>query len=81
MCAAFLATRDAVLVFDRDSRRFTYVNQGTITRLGYTRDELSVMGPLHIKPMLSEVEIRALRAISLRGSCSASLGVDADGLL
>ena len=54
------ATRDAVLMFDRDTLRFTYVNQGAITQLGYSRDELSAMGPLHIKPMFSEAEFRAL---------------------
>ena len=54
------ATRDAVLMFDRDTLRFTYVNQGAITQLGYNRDELSAMGPLHIKPMFSEAEFRAL---------------------
>jgi PAS domain S-box-containing protein len=56
------ATRDAVLMFDRDSLRFTYVNQGAVSQLGYDRDELLAMGPLHIKPMFSEGEFRALIA-------------------
>ena len=54
------ATSDAVLIFERDSLRFTYVNQGAIAQLGYSRDELLSMGPLHIKPMFSETEFRAL---------------------
>jgi PAS domain S-box-containing protein len=54
------ATRDAVLMFERDSLRFTYVNQGAISQLGYHRDELLAMGPLHIKPMFSEDQFRAL---------------------
>jgi two-component system sensor histidine kinase DevS len=54
------ATSDAVLMFDRDSLRFTYVNQGAIAQLGYARDELLTMGPMHIKPMFSEAEFRAL---------------------
>jgi len=56
------ATRDAVLMFDRDTLRFTYVNQGAIDQLGYSRDELFAMTPLHIKPALTEAEYRALIA-------------------
>ena len=47
-------------MFDRATLRFTYVNQGATTQLGCTRGELLSMGPLHIKPMFSEVEFRAL---------------------
>ncbi len=54
------ATSDAVLMFERDTLRFTYVNQGAIAHLGYSRDELLCMGPLHIKPMFSETQFRAL---------------------
>jgi two-component system sensor histidine kinase DevS len=54
------ATRDAVLMFDRDSLRFTYVNQGAITQLGYNRQELLSMGPPYITPILSEKDFRAL---------------------
>ena len=53
-------TRDAVSMFERDTLRFTYVNQGASSQLGYSRDELLAMGPLHIKPMFSEGEFRAL---------------------
>lgn len=54
------AASDAVLMFERDTLRFTYVNQGAIVQLGYSRDELLSMGPLHIKPMFSEAEFRTL---------------------
>jgi PAS domain S-box-containing protein len=54
------ATRDAVLMFERDTLRFTYVNQGAISQLGYDREELLAMGPLHIKPMFSAGGFRAL---------------------
>jgi two-component system sensor histidine kinase DevS len=54
------ATSDAVLMFDRDTLRFTYVNDGAIAQLGYSRDELLLMTPLHIKPSFSELEFRHL---------------------
>ena len=47
-------------MFERDTLRFTYVNQGAISHLGYSRDELLSMGPLHITPMFSETQFRAL---------------------
>jgi PAS domain S-box-containing protein len=56
------ATRDAVLMFERDTLRFTYVNQGAVSQLGYDRHELLAMGPLHIKPTFSEGQFRALIA-------------------
>ena len=54
------ATRDPVLMFDLDTLRLTHLNQGAITHLGYNRDEVSAMGPLHITQMFSEAEFRAL---------------------
>ena len=54
------ATGDAVLMFDRDTLRFTYVNQGAILQLGYSHDELFTMTPLHIKPEFSESQFRAM---------------------
>ena len=54
--------RDAVLMFDRDTLRFTYVNQGAIEQLGYSREELLRMTPLHIKPEFTEAGFRALIA-------------------
>lgn len=56
------ATRDAVLVFDPDTLVFAYVNQGAIDQLGYSRDELLTMTPLHIKPALTEAAYRELMA-------------------
>jgi PAS domain S-box-containing protein len=54
------ATRDAVLMFDPDTFVFTYVNQGAIDQLGYSRDELLAMTPMHIKPDVTEADYRAL---------------------
>jgi len=54
------ATRDGVFIFDRDSLRFTYVNQGALAQVGYTRDELLQMTPLDIAPKFTEPQLREL---------------------
>ena len=43
-------THDAVFMFDPDSLRFIYVNQGAVLQLGYPREKLMEMTPLDIKP-------------------------------
>ena len=53
-------TQDAVLMFDTDTLRFTYVNEGATAQLGYTKDELLAMTPLHVKPDFTEASFRAL---------------------
>jgi len=52
------ATRDAVFIFDWDTLRFSYVNEGAIDQVGYSRDELAGMTMLHIAPELTETELR-----------------------
>ncbi len=39
-----------IYVFDADTLKFIYVNDGAIANLGYNMDELSEMTPLNIKP-------------------------------
>jgi PAS domain S-box-containing protein len=56
------ATQDAVLMFDAGTLRFSYVNDGAVNQLGYTRAELLTMTPLHIKPDFTEADFRALVA-------------------
>lgn len=41
---------DCVFMFDPETLNFTYVNQGAILQLGYSRDELMSMNPVEIKP-------------------------------
>jgi PAS domain S-box-containing protein len=53
-------TPDTVLIFDRVTLRFSYVNQGGIEQLGYRRDELLSMTALHIQPGVTDVEFRAV---------------------
>jgi PAS domain S-box-containing protein len=56
------ATRDGVFIFDGDTLLFTYVNLGAVEQVGYDRDELLTMTPLHIAPQFTEKEFRALLA-------------------
>jgi PAS domain S-box-containing protein len=54
------AIRDGVFIFDRVTLRYSYVNQGALTQVGYTREELLGMTPLHIAPEFSEADFREL---------------------
>jgi PAS domain S-box-containing protein len=56
------ATRDAVLIIDTETLRFTYANEGAVAQVGYTRDELLGMTPLHILPDMSDAQLRDLMA-------------------
>lgn len=65
------AVTDGVFIFDAETLRFTYVNQGAIAQVGYTRDELLGMTMLHIAPEFSESGLRALLAELTRSDRSA----------
>jgi PAS domain S-box-containing protein len=52
------ATRDGVFIFDRETFRYSYVNQGALAQVGYSRDEMLQMTPLHIAPEFRETELR-----------------------
>jgi two-component system sensor histidine kinase DevS len=56
------ATADAVSIFDAQTLRFTYVNQGLVNQVGYRADELLDMTMLHIAPELTAPEVRRLLA-------------------
>lgn len=51
---------DGVFMFERDTLQFTYVNDGAVRQVGYTRDQLLSMTPLHIKPEFSTDSFREL---------------------
>jgi PAS domain S-box-containing protein len=61
------ATRDAVLMLDAETLRFTYANQGAVEQVGYTRDELLEMTMLDIAPEFSDRELRELVGPLARG--------------
>ena len=67
------ATRDAVLVLDAATLRFTYANQGATEQVGYSRDELLQMTMLHITPEFTERELRELLGPLARGEQSSMM--------
>jgi PAS domain S-box-containing protein len=54
------ATDDAVFIFDATTLRFSFVNAGAVRLVGYQRDELLTMSPLHLNPYTTESEYRRL---------------------
>ncbi|MEK7738061.1 MAG: PAS domain S-box protein, partial [Pseudomonadota bacterium] len=64
-------TQDCVFMFDPDTLRFFYVNQGAILQVGYSAAELMRMGPLDIKPDFDEERFRALVAPMVAGDASS----------
>ncbi|HEU5308955.1 MAG TPA: PAS domain S-box protein [Acidimicrobiia bacterium] len=65
------ATRDAVLVLDATTLRFTYVNEGAVEQVGYSRDELLGMTMLHITPEFDEQGLRELVAPMVEGESTS----------
>ncbi len=61
------ATDEAAFVFDPDSLRFTYVNEGACRQVAYARDQLLQMTPLDISPQFDETRLRQLLGRMLRG--------------
>ncbi len=53
-------THDCVFIFDPDSLIFSYVNQGAIRQVGYSREELLNMRPIEISPEFDEATYRSL---------------------
>ncbi len=63
---------DAVLIFEVDSLRFTYVNDGATKLLGYSKpDLLGGMTPLHVAPDLDDQRMRTIVASLDAGSQTA----------
>ncbi len=63
------ATEDGAFIFDPDSLRFTYVNEGAVRQVGYPRAQLLEMTPLDIDTKGDEAAFRALLVPMLRGEC------------
>ena len=51
-------TLDMIFMFEPESLRFVYVNQGAILSMGYSREELLEMTPVQIKPLMPEPKFR-----------------------
>ncbi len=54
------ATLDGVSIFDARTLRYSYVNQGALNLLGYTRDEMLALHAFDIKPTFDEESFRRL---------------------
>ncbi len=60
-------TLDMIFMFEPESLRFVYVNQGVVLSMGYSREELLGMTPYQIKPLMPEPKFRQLIAPLLSG--------------
>ena len=67
------ATRDGILIFDAETLRFTYVNDGAVEQVGYSRDELLNMTMLHLAPEFTEARLRELLEPLARGEVSSTM--------
>ena len=47
------ATDDGAFIFDAESYEFTYVNEGGVRLIGYSREEILQMSPLDLAPQFS----------------------------
>ncbi|MDF2440872.1 MAG: hypothetical protein JWN98_1856 [Abditibacteriota bacterium] len=54
------ATLDGVLIFDADTLRYSYVNQGAMNLLGFTCDEMLKMTAQSLQPELDEARFRKM---------------------
>ncbi|MDH4280894.1 MAG: PAS domain S-box protein, partial [Acidimicrobiia bacterium] len=53
------SAHDALYMFEPDSLRLRYANQGLVNQLGYDRSELLTMTPLHFMPDVSRAALIA----------------------
>jgi PAS domain S-box-containing protein len=60
-------TLDCVFMFDAESLRFNYFNEGALQQIGYDREELLQMHPYDIKPDFTPRQFRELIAPLLNG--------------
>ena len=64
-------TLDCVFIFQHDTLRFTYVNEGAMAQVGFSEAELLQMTPMDIKPVMSETYFRSMVQPLLDGSLPA----------
>ncbi|OSM06252.1 ATP-binding protein [Magnetofaba australis] len=63
-------TLDCVFMFEPESLRFIYANNGAMAQVGYDANALLNMTPLDIKPEFDEISFRQLLAPLLSGEVS-----------
>ncbi len=64
-------TLDMIFMFEPESLRFVYLNQGSVLSMGYSREELLGMTPYQIEPLIPEPKFRQLIAPLLSGEQSS----------
>ena len=67
------ATQDAIFIFDPETLTFTYVNQGAVDQVGYSREELLGMTMLHLTPEFTEAQVRERLDPLARGEVSSTM--------
>ena len=50
-------TNDGIYMYEADTLRFFYVNQGAVNYTGYSREELLTMTPIDLNPDVDEVQV------------------------
>ncbi|HUX89688.1 MAG TPA: PAS domain S-box protein [Gallionellaceae bacterium] len=61
-------TLDCVFIFEHDTLRFTYINEGAKAQVGFSEEELLKMTPLDIRPAITEADFRSVIQPLLDGS-------------
>lgn len=64
-------TLDCVFMFDAETFRFTYCNEGAMRQVGYSREELLDMHPYDIKPQYTVQQFKLMIAPLLMGERDA----------
>ena len=54
------ASDDGVFIFDAQTLRYSYVNEGAVRLVGYDREALLTMTPMHLNPYDNDVVYRGL---------------------
>ncbi|MGZ4760849.1 MAG: PAS domain-containing sensor histidine kinase, partial [Ilumatobacteraceae bacterium] len=67
------ASDDAMFIFDADTLRFSFVNQGAVRLMGYSAPELLTMTPLHLNPYTTEADYNLLVDDLLSDSTTATV--------
>ena len=67
------ATRDGILMFDAETLRFTFANEGALDQVGYSHAELLSMTMLDIAPEYTEERLRDLLAPLQPGDSTSTL--------
>lgn len=63
-------TQDGIFIFEPDTLRIVYANEGAASHVGYSRDELLAMSPLDLDPEFNATSYRKLLEPLIAGEVS-----------